>query len=95
MVTGFEHVHVNLRAAVSPAVQILEQDKECLAYIIVTYFAGSFLYNALITASDWSTNERLHEQIIHDFTTDYGINDPNFEEYVLECLDSSVFKVTE
>ena len=85
---------IDLRSSIAPAIQVLEQDKECLAYMIVTYFAGSFLYNALLTASDFATNEKLHQQIIDEFNNDYGLDDENFKAYVLECIDNTyVFDV--
>lgn len=63
--------------------------KEFLAYTIVTFFAGSFLYNSLLTESNWDGNTKLHEHIIDSFVNDCGWDCQGYPEYFEECYNDS------
>lgn len=86
-------IKIDLKNSTMPVhLQFIEQGpagKEYLAYCIVTYFAGSFLYNALLTASDFATNTKLHEHIIDEFGCDYGWDDEGWQVFFQECFMES------
>lgn len=92
-------ITIDLKNSTMPVnIQLIEQGpagKEFYAYVIVTFFAGSFLYNSLCTASDWVSNTRLHEHIIDSFENDFGFDDQRFQVFMLESFDSPVVNLIE
>lgn len=85
---------IDLKSSTMPVhLQFIEQGdigKEFLAYCILTYFGGSFMFNALYEHTDWDNNHELHDSLINEFQADYGWDDQGWQVFFQECFMDSI-----